>query len=271
VTHLRGQTRPAPPGQPAEPLRWEQRYLKWLYWASAAGLAPWIVYLFFSQVPSAPTHKVHILAIGLILAMMAGIAATACTYWRGSWPAVITASFAGTAAFISAWFRGLTHPRGSNWSGSAPVHLILAVAIVVLCVIAIRRGLAARSASQVRSRWLPAALVITALALIPSVIIVLTVVPPVQIAHHLPLAWTGLDVCEFLALAATGFALHWRSEATAVPATITGTLLLCDAWINIIPTTGMAHVEAIGFAFVEVPLAALSFWIAVRAIRSARP
>ena len=40
-------------------------------------------------------------------------------------------------------------------------------------------------------------------------------------------------------------------------ATITGTLLLCDTWLNIIPTTGAARSEAIALAFLELPLAAL--------------
>ena len=271
MTNLDRQARLAPPPEPAAPARWEQRYLTWLYWASAAGLAPWIVYLYFSQVPTAATHKVHLLTVGLILAMMAGIVATAWTYWRGSRFTLIAASFTATAAFISAWFRALTHPPGSNWSGSLPVLLVLAAVIVTLCVTAIRRGLATRPASRDRVRWLPAALLVTALALVPSVVIVLTEAPTVLISHHLPLAWTGLDVCEFLALAATGFALHRRSDATVVPATITGALLLCDAWINIIPTTGMARTDAIVFAFTEVPMAALSFWVAFRSVRSARP
>lgn len=32
---------------------WVERHLKWLYWACAAGLAPWVVYLCLSQVPRA--------------------------------------------------------------------------------------------------------------------------------------------------------------------------------------------------------------------------
>jgi hypothetical protein len=274
VTHVDRDIRTAAPGEPAELVRWEQRYLKWLYWAGAAGLAPWIVYLYLVQVPSAPTHQVHILAIGLIAAMMAGIGTTAWAYWRGLAPAVIAASFTATAAFISAWFRATTHSSGSNWSGSVPVFCIVAAAIVALCVTVvrqIRRELPAPAAGRVRARWLPAALLAAALALVPSIVVVLTVVPQVQIAHHLPLAWTGLDVCEFLALGATGFALHRRAACTSVPATITGALLLCDAWINIIPTTGMARAEAIVLAFVEVPMAALSFWIAARSVRRPRP
>jgi hypothetical protein len=248
-----------------------ERNLHWLYWAGAVGLAPWIVYLYFSQVPSAVTHKVHVLAVGLLLALLLGVLVTAWTYRRGHWLAVMVATFTGTATFISAWFRALTRPAGSNWSGSLPAFLTVAAVIVGLCGYAVRSGLPVLPPGTARARWLPPALAIAALALVPSLVIVLTVVPPVQIAHHLPLAWTGLDVFELLALAATGLALHRRSAVTAVPATITGTLLLCDAWINVIPTTGMARAEAIVLAFVEVPLAALSFWVAARAARRSAP
>ena len=264
---MSGKLRAGLSGGPAGPVRWEQRYLKWLYWAGAAGLAPWIVYLYFSQAPSAPTRQVHILAVGIILAMMAGVLVTAWTYERSFCWAMLAASFTATAAFISCWFRVLTRSGAVHWSDTLPVFLAVAAAIVVLCVTAIRTELAARSGTGTRLRWLPAALAIGALALVPSLVIVLVVVPPVQIAHHLPVAWTGLDVCELLALAGTGLALHRRTALTVIPASVTGTLLLCDAWINIIPTTGTARAEAIVLAFVEVPLAALSFWVAARAAR----
>jgi hypothetical protein len=245
-----------------------ERNLQWLYWAGAVGLAPWIVYLYFSQVPSAVTHKVHVLAVGLLLALLLGVLATAWTYRRGHWLAVMVATFTGTATFISAWFRALTRPAGTSWGSSLPAFLAVAAVIVGLCGYAASGEL---PPGRARARWLPPALVIAALALVPSLVIVLTVVPAVQIAHHLPLAWTGLDVFELLALAGTGFELHRRSVVTAVPATITGTLLLCDAWINVIPTTGMARAEAVVLAFVEVPLAVLSFWVAARAARRSAP
>ena len=50
---------------------WAERHLKWLFWACAAGLAPWVVYLYLSQVPRATAHQIHLLAAGLILAMIA--------------------------------------------------------------------------------------------------------------------------------------------------------------------------------------------------------
>jgi hypothetical protein len=260
AAEMGGQIRPGASNDHAGRIRWEERHLKWLFWVCAAGLAPWVVYLYLSQVPRAPAHQIHLLAVGLILAMIAGILLTAWTYSRDSSLCVMAASFAATAAFISAWFRTLTQAGGSSWGESIPTFLAVVAAIDVLCVIVIRSVLSARA----HARWLPVALIIAALALVPSLIIVLAVVPTAQTAHHLRAAWTGLDVFEVLALASTGFALHRRPAIAVVPATITGTLLLCDAWLNIIPSAGTAQAEGIVLAFIELPLAALSFWVAAR-------
>jgi hypothetical protein len=236
---------PARPDGAVTHIPWVDRHLQWLFWACAAGLAPWVVFLSLSQVPRAQAHKIHLLA--------------------GLSRSVLAASFAATATFISAWFRTLTQAGGSNWAGSIPTFLVIVVMIVGLCVIVIRSELSAR----VHPRWMPVALAIGALVLVPSLVVVLTVVPKVETAHHLRVAWTGLDVFEVLALAATGFALQRRPAIVVVPATITGTLLLCDAWLNIIPTTGVAFYEGIVMAFIELPLAAISFSVAARA--SAEP
>jgi hypothetical protein len=255
-----GQIRPGTPDDRAGRIPWQERRLKWLFWACAAGLAPWVVYLYLSQVPRAPAHQIHLLAVGLILAMIAGILLTAWTYSRDLPLPVMAASFAATTAFITAWFRTVTRTGGSNWAGSIPAFLAVVVTIVVLCVIVIKSELSASA----HARWLPIALTIAALTLVPSLLVVLAVVPTAQTARHLKVAWTGLDVFEVLALASTGFALQRRPAIAVIPATITGTLLLCDAWLNIIPTTGAARSEGIVLAFVELPLAALSFWVAAR-------
>jgi hypothetical protein len=240
-----------------------ERYLKWLFWAGAAGLTPWIWYLYLTQLPHARAHQIRLLAAGLLLAMIAGILLTALTYSQGRSLATMSASFTATATFISAWFRTVTQTGGSSWAGSIPAFLAVVVAIIVLCVAAISSGL--RRTPAPRSRWLPIALAVGAIALAPSLVVVLVAVPADQVAHHLRLAWTGLDVFEVLALAATGFALHRRPAIAVVPATVTGTLLVCDAWINVIPATAGARLEGILLALVELPFAALSFWVAARA------
>ena len=248
-------------------LSWVERHLEWLFWACAAGLIPWVAWLYVSEVPRALAHQIRPMAAVLVVAVIAGLLLTAWTYRRNSSRSVMAASFSATAIFISAWFRTSTHTGGVDWAGTVPVLLVVIVTVVVLCVVVIQSELSASP----HVRWLPIALTVTALALVPYLVTALAVVPTAQIAYHLKIAWTGLDVFEILALAATGFALHRRVASTVVPATVAGTLLLCDAWLNIIPSTGPGLYEGIAMAFLEVPLAALSFWAATHVPGQPKP
>src|SRR5580765_1279914 len=67
-----------------------------------------------------------------------------------------------------------------------------------------------------------------------------------------------------------------RSPFAEVTATITGTLLVCDAWFDVLTSRGLSDVaQAVASALlVELPLAALCFWMArnlAHAIEVARP
>jgi hypothetical protein len=244
-------------------LPWLERHLKWLFWVCAAGLAPWVAYLYLFQIPSGPAHNIHLMTAGLILAIIAGLLLTAWTYRRRLSLSVMAASYTATAVFTSVRFRLITQAGGPNWRGAIPTLLALAVTVVVLCAFMITNRLSARA----HLRWPPIALTVLAAVLVPLLVVDLTAVPTVQTAHRLQLAWGGLDMFETLALAATGFALHRRPALAAIPATATGTLLICDAWINIVPSARLALYEAIAMAFIELPLAAVSFWIAARTSR----
>jgi hypothetical protein len=261
-----GPSRPGPSDDRAPGRLWQERHLKWLFWACAVVLSPWVVFLYFFQVPSGPAHHIHLLAVGLLLAMMSGLLLTAWTCRRGRLRSVMAASFTATVVCISVRFRILTQAGGAHWPGSVPVLLTVDGIVAALCVTVIWTRLTGRA----HPRWLPVALTIMALALIPSLIVVLTVAPTVQTAHHLRVAWAGLDLFEVAALAATGFALHRRSAFAVIPATVTGTLLVCDAWLNVVPSTGLAFWEGIAMAFIELPLAAISFWVAARVSSQAR-
>ncbi|HEY1671598.1 MAG TPA: hypothetical protein VGG50_02695, partial [Streptosporangiaceae bacterium] len=164
---------PGLPGGGPGRMAWAERHLQWLYWACAVVLTPWIVFLFVTQVPRAEAHKIGPLAAGLILAIIVGLLLTAWTYYRGSPLSVMAASFTATATFISAWFRALTQTGGSHWAGAIPLFLVMTVVIVGLCVLVIRRDFAESAAV----RWLPIVLAVAALALVPTLVVVLTVVP----------------------------------------------------------------------------------------------
>jgi hypothetical protein len=61
-----------------------------------------------------------------------------------------------------------------------------------------------------------------------------------------------------------------------VTAAITGTLLVCDAWFDVLTARATSDIvqAALEAAFVELPLAVLCFWMATnlaRAVEVARP
>lgn len=82
------------------------------------------------------------------------------------------------------------------------------------------------------------------------------------------LAWIGLDVAELASFAVLAWAVL-RTRHLAIPAAlIAGTLLLCDAWFDVVLSwnTGERW-EAIADALVvEVPLAMWLWWIARRLV-----
>jgi hypothetical protein len=43
-----------------------ERHLKRLFWACAAGLSPWGVYLYLAQVPHAQAHQIRLLAVWML-------------------------------------------------------------------------------------------------------------------------------------------------------------------------------------------------------------
>jgi hypothetical protein len=95
-------------------------------------------------------------------------------------------------------------------------------------------------------------------------------------ANHWSVAWGGFDVGLGVALTATAIMVARRSPFAEVTATVTGTLLVCDAWFDVLTSRGFSDgVQAVVLAvFVELPIAALCFWMArnlAHAVEVARP
>jgi hypothetical protein len=127
-------------------------------------------------------------------------------------------------------------------------------------------------------RWVSYLFALLSLALVPGIARVFASAPPLHLAMHWRLAWGGFDVALAALLAGTGLALFRRSALAEVLAAMTATLLCCDAWLDVLSSVGQgtgATVIAIGeAALVELPLAALFGWVAVRfarAVAEARP
>ena len=124
--------------------------------------------------------------------------------------------------------------------------------------------------------WIAPAFLLCALVLIPWTALLFATLPRHYVANHWRLAWGGFDVGLGLALASTAVMVARRSPFAEVTATITGTLLVCDAWFDVLTSRGTSDiVQAVASALlVELPIAALCFWMAhnlAHAVEVARP
>jgi hypothetical protein len=81
---------------------------------------------------------------------------------------------------------------------------------------------------------------------------------------HYRLAWVGFDVLLVGALFTTAFLAWHGRRLVVVPAVVTATLLVVDAWFDVLTTPGAEDIAvAVASAvLLELPLAALCVWIA---------
>ena len=88
-------------------------------------------------------------------------------------------------------------------------------------------------------------------------------------AQHWKGAWLGFDLILLAAFAATGWAF-WRGRQIVIAClVVTGTLLCCDAWFDVVLDAGTSDVwlSIASALIVELPLAFLMFNAARRLIR----
>jgi hypothetical protein len=124
--------------------------------------------------------------------------------------------------------------------------------------------------------WIAPAFILCALILVPWAAFLIVTLPRNYTANHWRVAWGGFDIALGAALVATSVAVIRRSPFAEVAATVSGTLLVCDAWFDVLTsrTTGEIVQASLEAALVELPLAALCFWMATnlaRAVEVARP
>jgi hypothetical protein len=92
--------------------------------------------------------------------------------------------------------------------------------------------------------------------------------PNRDVVRHYRTAWIGFDLILAVALARTGW-LAWRGhDHVQLPAVASATLLLVDAWFDILTASRPEMAGAVlSAALIELPLAALCFAIARNAER----
>jgi hypothetical protein len=111
-------------------------------------------------------------------------------------------------------------------------------------------------------RWAGPAFVACSIALIPWTIYLGVSLPSRQLSPHYNIAWAGFDVLELIALGSTGYFALRRSRYLAITAAAAATLLVVDAWFDIMTSPRHQVAQAIVLAtVVELPLAAVCGWL----------
>jgi hypothetical protein len=118
-------------------------------------------------------------------------------------------------------------------------------------------------------RWLAATFAVIAVGLVPWALWLTFSLPTRHITHHYDVAWVGFDAALAAAFAATAVAALRASPWLQVVATLTGTMLLCDAWFDTVTATSRDEqlVAILEAAVAELPLAALCGWIVLDTTR----
>jgi hypothetical protein len=106
-------------------------------------------------------------------------------------------------------------------------------------------------------------LAVVAVGLVPWTLWLTFTLPTRHVTHHYRIAWVGFDLVLAAVFAATAIAVLRSSRSLQPLAAVAGTMLLCDAWFDVVTSQSgdefnLAVVEAV---VAELPLAALCAWV----------
>jgi hypothetical protein len=106
---------------------------------------------------------------------------------------------------------------------------------------------------------------LVAIALVPWTLYLTFTLPSRAFTEHYDVAWVGFDIGLATAFAATAWAAYRRLRWLLPLAAVTGTMLVCDAWFDVVTANGATDVleAALEAAFGELPLAALCAYIVI--------
>ena len=104
---------------------------------------------------------------------------------------------------------------------------------------------------------------LVAICLVPWTLYLTFTLPSRHLTEHYDIAWVGFDVGLATAFAATAWAAYRRLRWLMPLAAVTGTMLVCDAWFDVVTSkSGGELAEAVILAVLgELPLAALCAYI----------
>jgi hypothetical protein len=111
-------------------------------------------------------------------------------------------------------------------------------------------------------RWAGPAFVLFSLLLLPWIVYLAYSLPSRQVSADSDVAWVGFDILLLAALASTGYFALRRSRYLATAAAAAATLLVVDAWFDVMTTLPGQRLEPVALAvLVELPLASVCVWL----------
>jgi hypothetical protein len=124
-------------------------------------------------------------------------------------------------------------------------------------------------AGRLLPRWVMVFFIAAAIVLIPWIVLLFGATSAqFGVGRHSRLLWGGFDCFLVLGFAVTAYRVATRSPRGAITAAATGTMLLVDAWFDILtsrrPTAELTAVLMAVFA--EIPCALICFFVARRII-----
>ncbi|MEU7867193.1 hypothetical protein [Dactylosporangium sp. NPDC049140] len=109
---------------------------------------------------------------------------------------------------------------------------------------------------------------VASVLMIPWVIALALRLPPRYLAGNWDVTWVGFDVALMITLAFTAWAALRRRQVVVLAALVSGTLLACDAWFDIMTAYGPDRWVSLATAVaVELPLALWLFFVSHHLVR----
>jgi hypothetical protein len=120
--------------------------------------------------------------------------------------------------------------------------------------------------TRVVPRWVGWLVIAAGAAMLPWVAGLSFVLPTRHEAAHYGASWVGFDLALCAMLLRTGWLAQKGREHIELSAAITGTLLLVDAWFDVVTADDHREfVVALAMALIsELPLAIFCLWVAAR-------
>jgi hypothetical protein len=111
-------------------------------------------------------------------------------------------------------------------------------------------------------RWAGPAFALLSLCLLPWTVYLGYSLPSRQVSPNYGVAWVGFDLMLLAGLASAGYFALRRSRYLATAATATATLLMVDAWFDVMTSPSGQRLESVALALlIELPLASVCVWL----------